>query len=73
MGLGVYSTRPSRMANLRGSVLSSLVLFVLTRTPNHDVAVVIMVRTELSSHLVGLPRGVVHGEGGLPIRGGRRH
>ena len=40
----------------RGSVFSSLVLFVLSRTPNHDVAVVTTVRSELSSHLVGIHR-----------------
>ena len=37
-----------------GSVLSSLVLFVLKRALNHDASGVAMVRSELSRDLVGL-------------------
>ena len=39
----------------RGSVFSSLVLFVLKRILYHDAAGVAMVRSELSRDLVGLP------------------
>ena len=54
-GLSVYSTHPSRMAKLRGSVFSSLVLFVLKRVLYHDATGVALVRSELSRDLVGLP------------------
>ena len=53
-GLGVNSTFPSRMARPGARPFTALCCECLLRSPNHDVAVVTMVRAELSSHLVGI-------------------
>ena len=53
-----WSERPLHLSVAHGEVagLGPVQPFAeVLRTPNHDVTVVTMVRSELSSHLVGLP------------------